>query len=91
MRERFGCDPSRQRGNPLGLVAIASEFLVEQQGVQPLESRFQRRLAIGLPEKLRITQPGRDDAFGVLGNYPLVGTIARNASLSSPPSVTTGK
>ena len=42
--------------------------LVEQQRAEAIEARLQRRLAIGLPEELRVAQPRRQHALGVDGD-----------------------
>ena len=70
--EHLAGDPRGQLLDALGLVAIAAQFLVKEQRVQPLEPRLERRPAIALPEEPRIAQPRRHHALGVLRDQPLV-------------------
>ena len=41
---------------------------MEQQRAEPVEARLERRLAIGLPEELRVAQARRQHALGVDGD-----------------------
>ncbi len=63
--QRLGGDPGGERRDPLGLLAIASELLVEQDRRQPVDPRLERGLAILVPEESRIAQPRRQHALGV--------------------------
>ena len=45
---------------------------MKQQRGEALDARFERRPAIGLPEKSGIPQPRRDDALGIPRDRPLV-------------------
>ena len=47
----FRGDPRGQPLDALGLLPIAAELLVKQQRRQPIEARFERGLAVGLPEE----------------------------------------
>ena len=58
--------------DPFRLVAVASELLVELQGVEPVEPRLQRDLAVGFPEELRVAQARRDHTLGVLRDHAFV-------------------
>ena len=60
--------PAGQSLEPQRLQAVAAETLVEQQRAEPIEARLERRLAIGLPEELRVAQPRRQHALGVDGD-----------------------
>ena len=69
----FG-EPRCQRLEPAHLVAERAELGVEHHAVQPRHAAGERRLAVLVPEELRIPQPGaqhalvaRDDRAGVLG------------------------
>ncbi len=73
--ERLGRNPRRQLLDPLGLVAVAAKLLVEEHRVQPVEARLERVRAVRLPEELRVPQPRRDDALGVLRDEALVGGL----------------
>src|SRR5438552_18116945 len=63
--ERLGRNPFRERLDAVCLLLVAPELLVKTKRREPLDSRLKRRLPIRLPEKPRISQPGRDDAPGV--------------------------
>ena len=70
--QRLGGNPPGERRDPLRLLAIGPELLVEQQRVEPAETRFKGGLPVGLPEETRVPQPRRDDALGVARDGALV-------------------
>ena len=62
----------RQPLDPLRLLLVGAELLVEQQRGEPIDPRLERRLAVGFPEEPRVAQPRRDDALGVARDRALV-------------------
>ena len=68
-------NPSCQRLDALRLLEIAPELLVESNRPEPLDARFERNVAIGIPEETRITQPRRQHALVIARDRLLVDRI----------------
>src|SRR3954465_7557945 len=69
---RFAGDPLGEPWNPLGLLLIRSELLVEQQRSQALDARLERGFAIRFPEEPGVAQARDHHALGVARDGPLV-------------------